>query len=106
MSPRRASQPELQALTTVITALALYPATWVTWWAAPSTYAITWYALATCATKALRWDTTHTLTSAHHILRNHAAALIRATAWLLQAITTALLLGLAEAHRRTLPSPN
>lgn len=107
MNPRRrASQPELQVLTTVVTALALFPVTWVPWWAAPSTYVITWYTLALTATTLLRWDTAHTLAGSHHQLRTYTAATIRITALALHALTTALLLGLAEAHRKTLPNPN
>jgi hypothetical protein len=104
VSRRRASQPELQALTNITLPIALYTISWVTWWAAPGAAVITWYALLLGATQFLRWDTTHTLAGCHHMLRTYLAAAIRATAWALQALTTALLLGLAEAHHRTLPN--
>jgi len=101
---RRASQPELQALTHTAIALALLAWTWAPGLTAlPATF-LTYLAAITGSSKALHWDTTHTLTATNHILRTHTAHLIRALAWAITALATAALHALAAAHRRTLPA--
>lgn len=104
MARRRATLPELQALTHTTLALTLLTWQWAPGWTALPAAVITYYTLTVTATKALRWDTTHTLTSTHNILRHHTANLIRALAWLTTALATATLHALATIHRHTLPA--
>jgi hypothetical protein len=104
MARRRASQPELQALTHTTLALTLLTWQWTPGWAAFPATAIAYYALITTTALALRWDTAHTLTHTHNILRTHAATTIRALAWLTTALATTTLHALATAHRHTLPT--
>lgn len=106
MASRRATQPELLALTHTTLALALLAWTWVPALAAIPAAVLTHYTLTVSAAKALHWDTAHTLDGTHRILRQHAANLIRAIAWLITALATITLQALAAAHHRTLPATN
>jgi hypothetical protein len=102
MTRRQATQPELQALTTTAIALAMLAFTWTPGIAAIPAAALTYLAATTAGARALRWDLPHTLHANQLILRSHAAAAIRATAWTVKAIATALLLTLNAAHTRIL----
>jgi hypothetical protein len=101
---RRASQPELQALTHTAIALALLAWTWAPGLTALPATVLTYLAAITGGSKALRWDTARTLAGTNTILRTHAATTIRATAWAITALATAALHALATIHHRTLPA--
>jgi hypothetical protein len=92
MSRRTATHPELQALTTTAISLATLAFTWTPGLATPVIAAVlTYLAVTTGGSWALRWHTPHTLAATNLILRHTIAATLRATAWAIRTIATALL---------------